>query len=405
MDSLGSTKLASGSKLEILSSKDATSNLVYIDASKATVSLGAGAYSIAMFSGDDNSLLFNDLSNTQGVSITQKTSNLTLVANGASNDQYKNAQETANALLGAVETENDQAKDKNKLEVLAGSINNGVTADITTDASGNQVLENYTETKNDKLDAFGSVTALSALTLRHEMNSLSKRMGELRDAPAGMGAWVRGFGSEMEYGAQNITAKNNSIQVGSDYTLGDWKVGAAFTYTDGKSTYDKGSADNKGYGVAVYGTWFVPCGAYVNLMAKYNRLDNDFALNSMSGSYDNDAFTVSAETGYRFNFMDGGVFVEPQVGLSFGQIKGETIKTSNGVTLEQDDYNSLIGRVGVRTGFKFPKDKGTIYARVSGVYDFDGEVNGKATLGQSTNTFEADLGGSWLEMGVGANFN
>lgn len=64
-----------------------------------------------------------------------------------------------------------------------------------------------------------------------------------------------------------------------------------------------------------------------------------------------------------------------------------------------------MGRAGVRTGFKFPKDKGNIYARISGVYDFDGEMNGQAQLGKACNTFEADLGGAWLEVGVGANFN
>lgn len=78
-----------------------------------------------------------------------------------------------------------------------------------------------------------------------------------------------------------MTAKNTSIQVGSDYTIGDWKVGAAFTYTDGESSYDKGTADNKGYGFALYGTWFVPCGAYVDLIAKYNRLDTDFGFRDM----------------------------------------------------------------------------------------------------------------------------
>ena len=103
--------------------------------------------------------------------------------------------------------------------------------------------------------------------------------------------------------------------------------------------------------------------------------------------------------------MDGGFYVEPQVGLSYGRIMGDTLTTSNNVKLEQDDYDSFLGRVGVRTGFKFPENKGTVYARVSGVYDFDGEMNGKASVGNSKNSFEADLGGAWLEMGVGANFN
>lgn len=79
--------------------------------------------------------------------------------------------------------------------------------------------------------------------------------------------------------------------------------------------------------------------------------------------------------------------------------------TSNGVTIEQDDYNSLIGRLGVRTGFKFPKDKGMIYARVSGVYDFKGSMDATATKGDQHGTMSEDLGGAWLEMGLGANFN
>lgn len=275
--------------------------------------------------------------------------------------------------------------------------------DVFGEITGNHA--DYERAQNKKLAGLASVTALSALTLRHEMNSLSKRMGELRDAPAGVGAWARAYGSEMEYGKQNVTAKNTSIQVGSDYTIGDWKVGAAFTFTDGESSYDKGTADNKGYGIALYGTWFVPCGAYVDLIAKYNRLDTDFGFGNMKGSYKNDAFGLSAETGYRFKFLNEGAFVEPQLGLSYGYMTGDKFLASNGVTIDQDDYNSLIGRLGVRTGFKFPKDKGMIYARVSGVYDFQGSMDATATKGDQHGTMSEDLGGTWLEMGLGANFN
>lgn len=236
-------------------------------------------------------------------------------------------------------------------------------------------------------------------------NSLSKRMGDLRDAPEGVGVWMRGYGSEMEYGAQDLKMRSKSIQFGTDQSVGDWKEGVAFTYTDGDTSYDLGSADTKGYGVALYGTWFVPCGAYIDLMAKYNRLENDFKLNGMDGDYNSNAYGVSVETGYRFEFMDGGLYLEPQVGLNYGHIEGETIKTSNNVRIDQDSYDSLIGRAGLRAGFKFPKDKGTIYARLSGLYDFDGEVNGTATKGVAHNTIEEDLGGAWVEMGVGANFN
>ncbi len=82
-------------------------------------------------------------------------------------------------------------------EVREGDVNDG--AQFGVDENGKIVR--FSSTKNSKLDAYGSVAALVALSLRHEMNSLSKRMGDLRDAPEGVGVWVRGYGSEMEYGA------------------------------------------------------------------------------------------------------------------------------------------------------------------------------------------------------------
>lgn len=372
-----------------------------IGSKESTVELSAGTYDIESFNGENKTLLLNDLANTQSVTIDSKTGNLRIAASAHSNDQYANVQAAAEALKDTIVINNDEAQALNSLDVQAGDVNDALTAELNQDGS----LSNVRIVKNDKLDAFGSVAALSAISLRHEMNSLSKRMGDLRDAPEGVGVWMRGYGSEMEYGAQDLKMRSKSVQFGTDQSIGDWKVGVAFTYTDGDTSYDLGSADTKGYGVALYGTWFVPCGAYVDLMAKYNRLENDFKLNGMDGDYNSNAYGVSVETGYRFEFMDGGLYLEPQVGLNYGHIEGETIRTSNNVRIDQDNYDSLIGRAGLRAGFKFPKDKGTIYARLSGLYDFDGEVNGTATKGVAHNTIEEDLGGAWVEMGVGANFN
>lgn len=394
-----------GAQVSLHGSEQTASRLGTVRADNTTFSFGKGSFEIDALAGDNNTLVLPELVNTQAVEIEQKDGRLDIRVTGGSNDQYASASDAADAVLDKVLVREDMSEAGTKLNIEAGAISNALTADIVTDAAGNRMITNVTETKNDKLDAFGSVVALTALTLRHEMNSLSKRMGELRDAPAGVGVWVRAYGSEMEYGDQSITAKNTSLQVGSDYSVGDWKIGAALIFTDGESTYDKGSADNKGYGVALYGTWFVPCGAYVDLMAKYNRLENDFGLNGMNGSYENNAFGVSAETGYRWTLLDGGVYLEPQVGLSYGKVKGDRFKAVNGVLIDQDDFNSFIGRVGVRTGFKFPEDKGTVYARVAGVYDFDGEISANARRAQSVNSVEADIGGAWVEFGVGANFN
>ncbi len=290
------------------------------------------------------------------------------------------------------------------LHVNQGAILGAVTE--TYNAEGERTSRTVAE--NTRLDAYGSVAALSIMQWRHEMNDLTKRMGELRTSPEGIGSWARIYGSEQEYGSQNLTAKNTSVQIGADTDIGNgWKVGAAFTYTDGSADYDLGDADNKAYGLGVYGTWMAENGQFVDLIAKYSRLDTDFKLEGMNGSSDNNAFSVSAEYGWHLRLGEFGFF-EPQAEVTYGYIQGDKFHTSNGVEIDQDDFESLIGRIGFRTGFHFPKDKGLIYARVSGLHDFKGDFDSTATLMSDRSIYDnigEDLGDTWVEFGIGANFN
>lgn len=286
--------------------------------------------------------------------------------------------------------------------IAEGDVNGAISQIIDAEGKAQAV----TISENTKLDAFGSVAALNAVAWRHELNSVSKRMGELRDAPEGVGAWARLYGSEMEYGDQNIESQNTTIQIGSDYKIGQWTVGATVGYTDGESDYDRGSSDNKAWNFGVYGTWFAENGQYVDLIAKYSRLSQDFKLDTMKGDYDNNAFVISAEYGWHLPVMEIG-FIEPQVELTYGRIMGEDFTTSNGVEIEQDDFDSFIGRLGVRAGIKCPDDWGTVYARASVVHDFDGEFDATARSLKTSATADIyeDLGGTWGEFGIGANIN
>ncbi len=137
--------------------------------------------------------------------------------------------------------------------IAEGDINGAITQ--VTDTKG-EVIEEVKQEVNQKLDGYSSIAALSAVQWRHENDTLLKRMGELRDADGTVGAWARIYGSEQEYGGQSVNAKNTTVQVGADYDVGaGWKVGGAFSYTDGSSTFDMGESDSDMYGVSVYGTW------------------------------------------------------------------------------------------------------------------------------------------------------
>ncbi len=397
----GSMHLTSTS-VNIAGMDKGVSSMGNVSSNSSTFTLGKGQFVFNNLDGQGNTISLNEVA-ADKVVISSSTDQSLTVTGTVNADNFASPQDYANALAQSVTSGDGTGKTvANIVETPAGSIFEATSSKVV---DGVVVFDPNQNKPTEALSAYADITVLSAMTLRHEMNSLSKRMGELRDAPAGIGAWVRAYGSEMEYGHLGMKAKNNSVQVGSDYMIGDWIVGGAFTYTDGESTYDHGSTDNKSYGLALYGTWFVPCGAYIDLMAKYNRLDNDFGLNGMKGSYDHNAYGVSAETGYRVNFMNGGVYVEPQIGLSYAQIKGDSFHTADGVAIDQDDYDSFIGRVGIRAGFKFPDNKGTVYARISGVHEFEGESSATASKNVASITFDEELKGTWLEMGVGANFN
>lgn len=46
------------------------------------------------------------------------------------------------------------------------------------------------------------------------MNDLTKRMGELRDSEGTIGAWARVYGSELQYGDQNVKQRATPFKWG-----------------------------------------------------------------------------------------------------------------------------------------------------------------------------------------------
>ena len=325
-----------------------------------------------------------------------------VVAAGTFNDNQSDLNSNVNELVKSIAGE-DNAKMMKTVTLAEGQLYGETT--LSRNESGGYTVTS--QKANTKLEAIQNVRTLSAMKWRHEVNDLNERMGQLRDSPSGIGAWARVYGSEMEYGSPKVTAKNKTLQIGSDVSVGNWTIGLAGNYTDGESEYDGGYADTKNYGIALYGSWFGDSGAYVDLIAKYSRMENDFTVKELSGSSDTNAVSFSAETGYRFGFVQDSVFVEPQVELSYGHVGGDSFKTGY-IEVKQESYYSLMGRVGVRAGFTFPNKKGTIFAKASVVHDFGGEIESTVTNLNSPNNsvhMKEDIGDTSFEYGIGANFS
>ena len=189
---------------------------------------------------------------------------------------------------------------------------------------------------------------------RAENDDMNQRLGELRDSKGEHGIWTRMVKGESEYGA--ITNKYTKYELGYDEKLSTnehWTVGAAISYTDGDSSFAKGAGENTHKGLSVYGSYLADDGSYVDLIAKYAKLEHEFdVLGGIGkGDYEANGYSVSAEYGKRFT-KDNGFWVEPQVQLSYGKIGAVSYATANAIA-EQDGMDSLVGRVGFRMGKDF----------------------------------------------------
>lgn len=336
---------------------------------------------------------------TSSIQIDQAAADAALTVNltGVTADEVKSAEALSTIVEGAV---TGDAQVRQTRTVAEGDIIGKITQ--TVDAEGNTVSSSVA--KNTKLDAFEGVNAATLIAWRNEINHLTKRLGDVRDEASSMGAWARVYGGESTYSdAVDVEVDQTTVQVGLDGRVGSWIVGGAFSYANGDADITNGEADTDGYTFALYGTRFFESGAYVDAVARVGRLSTDVTAGDMKGSYDNNAFSLSAEVGHNFKFLERA-FVEPQFELTYGYVTGDDFSPKAGVKIEQDDFQMLIARLGARAGWQFERNAGGLYAQASVNHDFLGDADGEASEGALHQDLNADLGGTWFTYGVGFQF-
>ena len=259
---------------------------------------------------------------------------------------------------------------------------------------------------NTKLTNFSSVNAMSLVQWRNEINHLTKRLGDIRASEGTIGAWARVYGGESQWGGSNeVEMDHTTIQVGGDYRINDhWIAGGAFSYTDSDADFSNGAADGESYSLAAYATYMADGGSFLDLIARYGYLKNDVTAGNMGLDTSSSAFSLSAEMGHTFRFVEDRAYVEPQVEFTYGFISGDDATASNGVSIDQDDFQSFVTRVGVRAGFDFPEKKGSFYGMLSYSYDWMGDADGVASQNGISANMNEDLGGGWVTYGIGAQF-
>ena len=258
------------------------------------------------------------------------------------------------------------------------------------------------KTNRVQLATLDMASALPLAMGRILMNDVRKRLGDIRSAEGTHGVWARYDGGEMS-GDNNFENKFHTIQVGIDTvpTPDSGRFGVAFSYTKGDSEFGRGESDMDAFSLAAYGTWIADNGMFADVIGRMATIDNDLTIdNSIGAKTDNVLLSLSGEIGWRFN-MTETFYLEPQAELTYTYVNSDRF-TLNTVEYDVDATDSLIARIGFAAGLKCPDNFGDVYVRASAVHEFLGD---SAVQAAAAKPVELDGEDTWVEFGIGANFN
>lgn len=290
----------------------------------------------------------------------------------------------------------------------------------TADTSGNYTKDWYLKqvTNIDQpttsTDTIIAANALNYHTWRTENDKLLQRMGELRhNGEEAQGAWFRLRGTKIgRDGKFDFENKYTSYELGYDTITKntDDKIryqGAAVSYVDGDSSYNRGSGDNSSKAISFYNTEIGSKGHYLDVVFKVSNLENDFKVydtknNKITGDFNNTGVSLSAEYG-RKNVLHNGWYIEPQAQFTLGYLGGDSYTTSNGIEVSQSGIKSAVGRIGFNIG-KEVGSKGVVYAKANLLHEFGGAYDVTMYDGRDRVKVGDTFNDTWFEYGVGAAF-
>ena len=258
-----------------------------------------------------------------------------------------------------------------------------------------------------------SALASSVMQMRADTNDLQRRLGDVRLNSDNQGVWGKYIGGKSKItDSAYINQNYNMAQIGYDTKRGNWIIGGAFMYGTNNSDYALGSGSGKTAGLALYGAKQFNDGRYLDIIAKGNRLKNDFTVRNslgtaLSGDYHNTGTSLSLEYGKRIK-RDNGFYIDPSAELILSRLSGESFdaRTNTGSTvhINSDAVNSTIGRLGIGIG-KEAKNS-NVFLKAALAHEFSGKM--KATysmVGEPTTNSVVDLKDTWLDLELGGSWS
>ena len=284
------------------------------------------------------------------------------------------------------------------------------------DAAGRAMVSNKTvlsTSESEIVSGAKSALASSVMQMRADTNDLQRRLGDVRLNSDNQGVWGKYIGGKSKITDSAYVNQNyNMAQIGYDTKRGNWIIGGAFLYGTNNSDYALGSGSGKTAGLAIYGAKQFNDGRYLDIIAKGNRLKNDFTVHnslgtSLSGDYRNTGASLSLEYGKRIK-RNNDFYIDPSAELIFSRLSGESFdaRTNTGSTvhINSDAVNSAIGRLGIGIG-KEAKNS-NVFLKAALAHEFSGKMKSTYSMaGEPTTNSVVDLKDTWLDLELGGSWS
>lgn len=345
-----------------------------------------------------------------GLSVTSSSSLLNVAS-------YTTDAQTVNALVtlksdNQVDEEQGSIGTSRSTREILNRFKNGPLGQLNSDDAVFKAFANASSQKElaklgEQLAPEVSGGAVNAAVSGQAMmnGAISNRVSGLRsglssgDSLAETGVWIQGLSSNQDQDSRDAvagySANSSGVAVGADGKLNDNStVGLAYSYLNTNVTSDTGNkTDVQGNALTLYGSWDQR-NWFVDGSLSYGRNDNDskrYIANSVAkGSYNSDAWALSALSGYTFKLTDQ-LIVEPRVAARYTNIQLDSFNEhGSSAALHSNAQRFEIGELGagLRMAADVPLLNGTLTpeASVMAYHDFIGD--------QINQTSSFTLGGS-----------
>ncbi|EIN5301776.1 autotransporter outer membrane beta-barrel domain-containing protein [Salmonella enterica] len=239
-----------------------------------------------------------------------------------------------------------------------------------------------------------------------QSDTLAKHMNSVRHGKDS-GVWVSYFGGENRNttaAGPEYTLKTNGVMLGADtLTENNWLAGVAVSSARSDMSVMNSSGDLNSYGAQFYMSRRYDSGVFVDSALQFNHFSNTAKARMTDGQqakadFSGNSYGLEAKVGYAWN--SEGFFAEPYVRAAARAFDGEHYALSNGMTVNSNDYKSMLGEVGADLGYQYDTSGGYVkpYLHLAALNEFaDGN-----SVRVNNVSLDNSVKGAAFQAGLGA---